>query len=331
MFLFSVICSEISSILLFFYAIHRFSKMIMRMNIHRLKHFIEKITNNTLKTFSLGVGCSCLMQSNKAASSIALTLINAGAISCYSALPILFGTLIGTASVSFLVSIKANLIFEILIISGCVLKKTKSKTIGNVLFYLGLLLLSLNLMTQSTMVLKDEVWFKNIFLFTNNIMILFLIGTLLSFLLQSGALILSIITILYSFGTICLYNALIISVGITLGSTLSLIIVVFSMNDEAKKACYIHIFFVAICSLFTLTLVDNILETGINFSNKSIHFGIMNLIIRTIISLSGIFLTFLVVKQPKFIKNIICYVKNKSLKIREQYNTNITSCKPNKI
>ena len=136
--MFDLVCSELSAIFLFFYAIQRFSKLISRNNISTLKKIATKLTDNPLKALMAGAGSSALMQSNQAVSSIALMLVNTGIITSIQSLPIMLGTPLGTASTSFLISIKFENMEELLIIAGAILKFTKHKNIGHIVFYCNL-------------------------------------------------------------------------------------------------------------------------------------------------------------------------------------------------
>ena len=302
--MFDIICSAISAILLFFYAIHRFSKIVARCNIHQLKRFFAKIVNNPFKSISLGASSACLMQSNKAVSAIVLTLVNAGAITVLNAVPILFSTPIGSSSTAFLVSMKFKSMEEILIILGAIIKKTKYKNIGHIIFYLGLLLLALEIMTTATNALQNEQWFRNIFTITNNAIILFLIGIILSFTLQVSALFVGLTTILVNCGAMPMYNAISLSNGVIIGSTLSLLIVSWSMNDKSKKACYIHIVLMVIAAISLLPFTNIFAIIGNNIGNNGFGYAVANFILRTTMCIIGLLLFYLVYYN-KYVKKLL--------------------------
>ena len=282
--MFDVICQELAAIFIFFYAIHRFSKRITRCNVDKLKAIIAKATDTPVKSIFLGIVSAAFMQSNKAVSSIALTLVNAGIVGGAAILPILFGAPIGVSATAFLVSIKWKSMEEILIITGVILKKTKNKNVGNIIFYLGLLLFALELMTNATAVLKDNEVFRSFFVFTNNCIYLFIIGMLASCLLQSGALVISIITILVSCNTLPLLNAIYMSCGVIVGSSLSLIIVTLSMSKEAKKTCYTNIVFITISAILNILFVPFYYYIVTGMENVGLAFAIANLFARVIVS-----------------------------------------------
>ena len=319
----NIIFNEVAAILLFFYAIHRFSKIIARCNIHSLKHFFSKITNNKIKSLSVGAGAAALMQSNKAVSSIALTLVNAGAITAIGALPILFGTPIGSASTAFLVSMKLECMEEVLIIIGAIVKKIKKyKNIGHIIFYLGLLLFALELMSKATISLRNEQWFRDIFLFSNNVFVLFIFGLIFSFALQSGALMTSIITILVNCNVLPLYNSVAIGIGVTVGSTLSLMIVSASMNKEAKKSCYIHLIFIFTFGLLSLLFTNLFTIAGTHFQG-GLSFAVSNIISRIAISMLGYLCFCLLYKNKNILIKFREYIKKMSIHHNSNYETNL--------
>ena len=263
--------------LLFFYSIHQFSKVIMRLNVHALRSVMQKITKTSLFAAAFGIFLSAFMQSHKAVVSIALSLVNAEALSVVNALPIIISTTIGASSTAFLVSAKLTLLEESLIIAGAILKKVKKyKNIGHIVFYLGLLMFSLELMGDVMQPLKQNKTFCSIFSYSNNVFILCVIGLLLSLSLQSGALVLSVLTILVSCDVIPLHNAIVISLGASMGSTLSLYLIAMSLNAEARKTCKMDILLVLSCSFVALFFVDIFELAGQHFSNKSLGFAVAN-------------------------------------------------------
>ena len=288
--MFDLICQELAAIFIFFYAIHRFSKRIMRCNVDKLKSVIAKATDTPVKSIVLGIISAAFMQSNKAVSSIALTLVNAGIVGGTAIIPILFGAPIGVSATAFLVSIKWKSMEEILIIAGVILKKTKNKNVGNIVFYLGLLLFALELMTNATAVLKDNETFRSFFVFTNNHICLFIIGILASCILQSGALVISIITILTACHTLPLLNAIYMSCGVVVGSALSLIIVTLSMSKDAKKTCYSNIVFITISSALNILFVPFYHYVVSGLENVGLGFAIANLFSRSVVSIMSLLL-----------------------------------------
>ena len=274
---------------LFFYAIQRFSKLISRNNISTLKKIATKLTDNPLKALMAGAGSSALMQSNQAVSSIALMLVNTGIITSIQSLPIMLGTPLGTASTSFLISIKSENMEELLIIAGAILKFTKHKNIGHIVFYFGLLMFSLELMSKAFNTIQDVENFKKIFLFTNNSFILFLIGAVASFVTQ-GAFVIGILTILVGSNILPMYNANAMAIGVAMGSTLFIGIIVLSMNKEAKKAWAMHSVLVLICCLAMLPFVKVFTFIGDVFGGGDFGFAVSNLASRALVSFTGMYI-----------------------------------------
>ena len=299
----NIILQEIASILIFFYAIGRFSNIIMRIESKKLKYYISKVTKTPIRSILFGTFSSGLIQSHKAVSVITLTMVNAGALTAISSIPLLISTTLGASSTAFLVSMKWESMEECLIIIGAILKKIKkSSNVGHIIFYLGLLLFGLELMSNATSLLKDNKSFQQIFSFTDNVIILFLVGCILAFILQAAALFLSMLTILITYNSISMYNAMCITTGVTVGATLSLAIVIISMNNEAKKACYINMALITICGILSLFFVPLLTKIGLMFETKQFGFAVANAISRIIISVFSMILFFIMYKTKYLVK-----------------------------
>ena len=284
-----VILQEIASILLFFYAIGRFSKLIMHINASTLKSFMQKITYTPVRSILFGTFTTALIQSPKAVSSIALSLVNAGALTAMSCVPILLATTIGASSTAFLVSLKWASMEECLIIAGAILKKIKKCfNIGNAIFYLGLILFALELMMGATSVLKENETVLQIFLFTKNPIILFCVGCILICLFQSPALVISIVTILVSCNILSLQCAMCVATGVTVGASISLFLIVLGMNKDAKMAYYINTILISLCGFVSLLATGLFVSIGSSFDDKALGFAVANAVSRIVIALASV-------------------------------------------
>lgn len=285
--LFSVVVQEIAAIILFFYSIKKFSKLIMRQNVRGMKKKFSALTKYKIGDFGLGIAASAILQSNRAVSMLVLTLVGANVLNVSEALPIIFGTPIGASSTAFLVSAKCDLIEEILIIAGAVILRTKHKNIGHSIFYLGLLLLSLELLSKTMSVLQHEEWFKQCFSFTSNKFLLFLEGIILICLCQSGALIISVLTVLVSCEIITMQNAIAMHIGTTVGSLVVIVLSIFGMSAEAKRAARMNAILVSLMSFITLFFVEDFTRIGNYFENKAFGFALAGATARFIACLSA--------------------------------------------
>ena len=285
--LFSVIVQEIAAIILFFYSIKKFSKLIMRQNVRGMKKKFSALTKYKIGDFGLGIAASAILQSNRAVSMLVLTLVGANVLNVSEALPIIFGTPIGASSTAFLVSAKCDLIEEILIIAGAVILRTKHKNIGHSIFYLGLLLLSLELLSKTMSVLQHEEWFRQCFSFTSNKFLLFLEGIILICLCQSGALIISVLTVLVSCEIITMQNAIAMHIGTTVGSLVVIVLSIFGMSAEAKRAARMNAILVSLMSFITLFFVEDFTRIGNYFENKAFGFALAGATARFIACLSA--------------------------------------------
>ena len=261
----------------------------MRINASTLRDVMKKITYTPVRSILFGTFTTALIQSQKAVSSIALSLVNAGALTAISCIPILLATTIGASSTAFLVSLKWASMEECLIIAGAILKKIKKCFhIGNIIFYLGLILFALELMMSATSVLKENKTFLQIFLFTKNPIILFFVGCALTCLFQSSALVISIITILVSCDILDLQCAMYVATGATVGASVSLFLIVLSMNKEAKIAFYINTILISFCGFGALLATGWFVCVGSSFNDKAVGFAVSNAVSRIAITLASV-------------------------------------------
>ena len=101
--LFSVIVQEIAAIILFFYSIKKFSKLIMRQDVRGMKKKFSALTKYKIGDFGLGIAAAAILQSNRGVSMLVLTLVGANVLNVSEALPIIFGTPIGASSTAFFI------------------------------------------------------------------------------------------------------------------------------------------------------------------------------------------------------------------------------------
>ena len=247
--LFGVIVQEIAAIILFFYSIKKFSKLIMRQNVRGMKKKFSALTKYKIGDFGLGIVAAAILQSNRAVSMIVLTLVGANVLNISEALPIIFGTPIGASSTAFLVSAKCDLIEEILIIAGAIILRTKHKNIGHSIFYLGLIILIC--------------------------------------LCQSGALIISVLTVLVSCEIMTMQNAIAMHIGTTVGSLMVILLSIFGMSAEAKKAARMNAVLVSIMSFISLFFIGYFTQLGNYFENKAFGFALAGATARFIACMSA--------------------------------------------
>lgn len=277
---FNVFAQELAGIFIFFYSIERFSKLILHEHLEKVKEFFTNVSDTNSKAMATGIIATVVLQSSTAVSTLAVTLTNAGVFGVQNALTIIFGAGIGTSSTALLVSLKWKSMEEVLIIIGAVLKFTKRKHLGKTIFYLGLLLFSIEQMSIATSALKNSPLFKYLFSNIHSISGLFFLGIILTIILQSSSLMTSILVILISQNGIDMRNAMIISIGAFVGTTLTALIVSLKMSDSAKKVGLLNGLISLIAGIINLIFVGIFINFALFFKDPGIGLAFGNTLSR---------------------------------------------------
>ena len=284
---FSIIAKELAGCLLFFYAVGRFSKIIMRQDPEKMRPVFEKIVKTPLRGLIAGTIATMGLQSSKAVVALTTTLVNAEVISFAAALPVVFGAPLGISSTAFLVSLKWEPMEEVIIIVGAILKKTRFKTAGHLTLYLGFLLFALELMTNATTQLKDVPEFQKIFSFSTNDFVLFFAIIVITFCIQSGALVISILMILTNGGIIAIEDAIVMAIGSTAGSAVTEFILIPKITKEGKKLLSVYAFAIVSLSAILIVFAPALSKLVGFFKNPGIALAVINALGRITISLSA--------------------------------------------
>jgi phosphate:Na+ symporter len=207
----------------------------------------------------MGVGIGALgtaaIQSSGATTVMTIGFVNAGIISLYQAATIIYGANIGTTITAQIValgmfggnSLSTSVIFSAFAGIGAFLamaaKSEKWKQWGGVLTGFGLLFVGLHTMSDAMddFAALDAV--KQFLASISNPLVLVLIGTLLTALIQSSSVLTSIaITMVFS-GLISLNQGIYLTMGSNIGSCVVALIAGMGSSQNAKRTAMIHLIF----------------------------------------------------------------------------------------
>jgi phosphate:Na+ symporter len=126
--------------------------------IHRI---MAASTSNRFKAFLTGIGVTALLQSSTATALIIATFCGRGMITVAGGIAIMLGADVGTTLVAQLLSFDLSWLSPFLLIMGFVLtarfeKAGRLNHVGRIFFGLGLMLLALSLIKQTTLPLKES-------------------------------------------------------------------------------------------------------------------------------------------------------------------------------
>ena len=126
----------------------------------RMRVFLGAGTSNRMKSFGVGFGTTLVLQSSTATAVMTSSFVEQGLIALPMAVAVMLGADVGTSLVSQFVSLKIQWLSPFFIILGVVcpqiMKGNRGRGLGLAFVGLGLMLLSLKLMGEATVPMRDS-------------------------------------------------------------------------------------------------------------------------------------------------------------------------------
>ncbi len=229
----------------------------------------KKIFNRTAKNrfISVGIGAlvTAIIQSSSATTVMIVGFVNAGVMDLFQATAMIMGANIGTTITAQIVALNSfNIVSYIAILAfigifiNMLAKKDKTKTIGLVLAGIGIIFISLNLMSDSMAVFKESEQIIAVLNNINNPIILLLLGALITALVQSSAAVTTILISMVGVG-ISIGNSpnaiLFVVLGTNIGTCVTALLSSVGAGVNARRASLIHLLFNVFGSLLFMIIL----------------------------------------------------------------------------
>ena len=230
-----------------------------------LKSVLEKVTNNPIKGFLVGMLMTAIIQSSTATIVITSGLVGAGILTLHQSVGIILGANVGTtvtgqiirlldinaSGSSWLNLFKPSTLAPIAAVIGiiCIMflnnNKAKVKTIGTVAMGFGILFTGLLTMTSAVEPLSQDPAFTNLFIkFGDNPFLAYLVGVAVAFVLQSSSATIGILQAFSITGALTFKATYPIIIGVYLGDCVTTAMVCsIGAKADAKRTGAIHIMF----------------------------------------------------------------------------------------
>ncbi|MDE7257244.1 MAG: Na/Pi cotransporter family protein [Clostridia bacterium] len=240
-----------------------------------IRKLMGKAAKNRFTGVGTGAAVTALVNSSAATTVMIVGFVNVGLMTLTQAASVIMGANIGTTISAFIMALSSagssyfsvTAIFALIAFAGFVVtlvaKQDKIKRIGNILEGVGVIFIGLNVMSGavSSMLANDEISsaVQNVFIgigygkevLTWEIIVLFILGVVLTALMQSSAALTAIVISLASQNLITLQMAMCIILGANVGTCLTSLISSFGATVNAKRAAAVHLLFnVAGCLIF---------------------------------------------------------------------------------
>jgi len=251
----SAILTLLAGIGIFLIACQMMSSNLESASSDRLKALFAKASKSKLIGVGIGTVGTAAIQSSGATTVMTIGFVNAGIITLVQAATIIFGANIGTTITAQIVAlgmfgdggVSTTVIFSALAGIGAFMatfsKKTSVKTTGGILAGFGMLFVGLKLMSGSMGDFAALEGVKSFLAQISNPLLLVLIGTLITAVIQSSSVMTSIALAMCVTGLISLDQGIYITMGSNIGSCVVAIIAGVTSGVNAKRTAMIHLLF----------------------------------------------------------------------------------------
>lgn len=218
-----------------------------------MKRLLGKISNNRLAGVGIGASVTAIIQSSSATSVMAIGFVNAGIMTLFQATAIILGGNIGTTITGVIVSLKSLGISDWLALLAFVgvmmtfIKSEKAKQIGEILCGFGLIFVGLNLMSSAFDTSTEGgqaiiTFFQNLFSDMSFPILLVLLGTVFTAIIQSSSAATGIFITMVGAGALGLDEALFLVIGSNIGTCATALLACVGAGINAKRTAFIHVF-----------------------------------------------------------------------------------------
>jgi phosphate:Na+ symporter len=254
-------------------AIFLFGMLALEDGFHRLsggvlERFLRASTNKLWKSFSFGLFTTSLMQTSSLVSVLTISFLSAGLISLTAGIGIVFGSNIGTTATAWLLAglglkVKLSAYSMPMMVFGIVFVFQKSKSLkafGWVLAGIGFIFMGIQNMKEGFDVMRESFelsayameGFAGLMVFT-------LIGVVVTVIMQSSSATLVLIITALATSQVSYENALALSIGANVGTTITAIIGSLGANIDGKRLAGAHLIFNIITALIAILSINYLL------------------------------------------------------------------------
>jgi phosphate:Na+ symporter len=284
--IFIVICS----IVLFLVGVINLSNAVRKLIDVRIKEYIKYAVGRPFFGLLTGIFSTIIFQSSGTSTALTISLVSAGLIGFSNSLAIILGADIGTTLTVQFVVWRFTKISPLIISIGGLLwlaGKENWKTIGEMIFYFGLMFFGLDLISNAVEPLKNSPLLIDMFTKTQNPWIGLGAGIVVTGIVHASAIPISITVLLAQQDLISLENAVAIVMGANIGTTFTALLAGTVATKSGLRTAFSHLIFkcvgVGLCFIFMPFFIDILNNISMSTAQQIAfaHF-LINLVIVTV-------------------------------------------------
>ncbi len=251
----SAILSMLAGIGIFLVACTMMSSNLEAISSSRLRALFRKVSGNKLIGVGIGAVTTAAIQSSGATTVMIIGFVNAGIMSLTQAATVIYGANIGTTITGQIVALgmtgsnrlSTTVIFSAFAGIGAMITlfadKDNLKRWGGIFSGFGMLFVGLSMMSTSMETFSGLDAVKSFLAGISNVILLVLVGTVFTAIMQSSSVMTSIAITMVVTGLITLDQGIYLTMGSNIGSCVVAMLAGMSGAKNAKRTAFIHLFF----------------------------------------------------------------------------------------
>ncbi len=233
-----------------------------------LERVLKKSTSNLGKSTLFGFTATALMQSSSLVSVLTISFLGAGLIELVQGIGIIYGANIGTTTGAWLMAgfglkVKISAYAMPMLVFGVILifqKNSGLKGLGYILTGLGFLFLGIHYMKDGFEAFKNTIDLKDFAVPGFKGLLIFIgVGILATVVMQSSHATIILVIAALAAGQITYENALALTIGANIGTTITAIIGSLSSNIDGKRLAGAHFIFNVTTAVIAVILINPII------------------------------------------------------------------------
>ena len=271
----------VGALALLIYGMKVMSEALQKLAGPQLRHVLSAMTTNRVSGVFTGMLTTVAVQSSTATTVMTVSFVNAGLLTLFQAISVIMGANIGTTLTAWIMSAgfsfrMSDFVWPVFLIGLLLIYSKKNRYVGDFLFGVAFMFLALATLGESQLPPEELNALKGFFAsFDPNsfgtILLFLLFGTILTCLLHSSAALMAITMMLCTQAGLPIYLGIALVLGENIGTTLTANLVALTVNTEARRAAFGHLFF----NVFRVIWVLCVFKHFVNFACGLVGFNPM--------------------------------------------------------
>ncbi len=237
--------ATMAAITLFIHGLNGFSKELRTVGGEALTRWLKRVTSNRWSGFACGALSTAVVQSSSAVSSLTTALVDASVITFRASIGVILGANVGSTATAWLVSFKLTGIGPFCIVLGALFSALplRIKIAGKAVFYFGLILFALDLISAELKPLSQQPLFVEWLAMAQMPWLGIATGLLFTAVVQSSSVTTGVAILLAQQGVMPAEAAIPIVIGANVGSTSTALLASLSMGQTARATAMANLIF----------------------------------------------------------------------------------------